>query len=407
MSYTQDLLNLAMEANGIVAGITANTTAISAISVGNSTVNSTINSTALAIGSNTATFGTAVYHVANGNVGIGTSTPTYLLDAQNSSTAVDYIAGRFFSAAAATGESQTWLKIEKGASYGGAIGGYISQAVGSGLILGTQNGVATPVERMRITNAGNVGIGTTTPSNTLSVTGTVGISGSLTSGQLILAAQAPEGGQISFLNPDNSTTGLVVDVSIAHVGRIFQTANNSNLVLGQLAGSGGVITLYTAASERMRIDSAGNIGIGNTAPGSKLTISGGLSSFEALLEKATVSATAATGTVHLDVLTQAVLYYTSNATANFTLNVRANSSVTANSILVNGQSLTVAFLNTTGATAYYPNVFSIDSTTVVPKYSGGTAYVAGNANSVDSYTFTIIKTANSTYTVLANQTQYK
>jgi hypothetical protein len=49
MSYTQDLLNLAMEANGIVAGITANTTAISSISVGNSTVNSSINATSLAV----------------------------------------------------------------------------------------------------------------------------------------------------------------------------------------------------------------------------------------------------------------------------------------------------------------------------------------------------------------------
>ena len=386
MSYTQDLLNLAMEANGIVAGITANTTAISAISVGNSTVNTTINSTALAIGSNTATFGTTFYSVANGKVGIGTSSPTSRLTVTGGDTEI---------------RDGNYLMLRPVGN------GWDMRLQATGQQLDVLSGGALGSPIMSLLNGGNVGIGTTTPSNTLSVTGTVGISGSLTSGQLILAAQAPEGGQINFLNPDNSTTGLVVDVSIAHVGRIFQTANNSNLVLGQLAGSGGVITLYTAASERMRIDSAGNIGIGNTAPGSKLTISGGVSSFEALLEKATVSATAATGTVHLDALTQAVLYYTSNATANFTLNVRANSSVTANSILVNGQSLTVAFLNTTGATAYYPNVFSIDSTTVVPKYSGGTAYTAGNANSVDSYTFTIIKTANSTYTVLANQTQYK
>jgi hypothetical protein len=41
------------------------------------------------------------------------------------------------------------------------------------------------------------------------------------------------------------------------------------------------------------------------------------------------------------------------------------------------------------------------------KWSGGTAPTGGNANSVDVYTYTIIKTANSTYTVLANQTQYK
>ena len=53
-----------------------------------------------------------------GLVGIGTGSPTYLFDTENSSTAVDYIAGRFLSAAAATGESRTWLKIEKGNAYG-------------------------------------------------------------------------------------------------------------------------------------------------------------------------------------------------------------------------------------------------------------------------------------------------
>ena len=148
-----------------------------------------------------------------GLVGIGTGSPTYLFDTENSSTAVDYIAGRFISAAAATGESRTWLKIEKASTYGGAIGGYLSQAVGSGLILGTQNGVATPVERMRITQAGNVGIGTNAPTNTLDVTGTLHVSGAVTFTTALTAANGGTGATTLTANNvllGNGTSALQV-----------------------------------------------------------------------------------------------------------------------------------------------------------------------------------------------------
>jgi hypothetical protein len=71
-----------------------------------------------------------------------------------------------------------------------------------------------------------------------------------------------------------------------------------------------------------------------------------------------------------------------------------------------GQSLTVAFLVTNGGTAYKPTSFTVDGTTVSPKWSGGTAPVAGGANGIDSYTFTIIKTANATFTVLGAQSKF-
>jgi hypothetical protein len=118
-------------------------------------------------------------------------------------------------------------------------------------------------------------------------------------------------------------------------------------------------------------------------------------------ERTTVSATAATGTVNFDALTQGVLYYTSNASANWTLNVRGNSGTTLNSILATGDALTVSFLVTNGSTAYYQTAFNIDGTTsgVTLEYSGGTVPASGNASSVDVYTFTIIKTASATYTV--------
>jgi len=123
-------------------------------------------------------------------------------------------------------------------------------------------------------------------------------------------------------------------------------------------------------------------------------------------ETNSVSATAATGTVNVDLSTAAVHYYTANAAANWTFNFRGNSSTTLNSILSVGQSATVAFLVTNGSTAYYPTAFQVDGVSVTPKWQGGTAPVAGNTSSIDSYTFTIIKTASATYTVLASQVRF-
>lgn len=117
-------------------------------------------------------------------------------------------------------------------------------------------------------------------------------------------------------------------------------------------------------------------------------------------ERTTVSATAATGTVNFDAVTQGVLYYTTNASANWTLNVRGTSGATLSSILAVGDAITVSFLVTNGSTAYYQTAFNIDGSAVTPKYSGGTAPASGNASSIDVYTYTIIKTAATpTYTV--------
>jgi hypothetical protein len=72
-----------------------------------------------------------------------------------------------------------------------------------------------------------------------------------------------------------------------------------------------------------------------------------------------------------------------------------------------GQTLTLAFLVTQGATAYRNTAVTIDGVSVTPKWQGGTAPSAGNASSVDVYTYTIVKTASATYTVFASQTQFK
>ena len=134
------------------------------------------------------------------------------------------------------------------------------------------------------------------------------------------------------------------------------------------------------------------------------TITTGTSNASVLItpeERMTLSATAATGTIQFDADTQAVLYYTSNASANWTLNVRGSGSTTLNAKLAVNDSLTISFLVTQGSTAYYMTALTIDGNAQTVKYSGGTAPSAGNASGIDVYSFTIIKTAATpTFTVL-------
>lgn len=121
-----------------------------------------------------------------------------------------------------------------------------------------------------------------------------------------------------------------------------------------------------------------------------------------------VVAAAATGTINIDVRTSSIWYYTTNATANHTINIRGSSTVTLASMLAVGDSITVIWANTNGATAYYPNVIQIDGSTVTPKWQGGTAPAAGNPSAIDVYSIMILKTAATpTYTVFASQTQFK
>jgi hypothetical protein len=125
-------------------------------------------------------------------------------------------------------------------------------------------------------------------------------------------------------------------------------------------------------------------------------------------EPATVSATASTGTINYDITTQSVLYYTTSASGNFTLNLRGSTGTTLNSLLATGDSISVSFLCTNGATAYYNSSVQVDGTTsgVTTKWQGGTAPTSGNASSLDVYNYVIIKTASAVYTVLASQTKF-
>lgn len=170
------------------------------------------------------------------------------------------------------------------------------------------------------------------------------------------------------------------------------------------ANSGGALANASAGTDYVAPGTATSFTALQTFSGSSSVLA---AVFSNSAEVATVSATAATGTINYDVTTQSVLYYTTAAAANWTVNFRASSGTALNTALATGQSVTVAFLVTQGGTAYYNSAVTVDGTSVTPKWQGGTAPSAGNASSIDVYVYTIVKTGAATFTIFASLTQFK
>ena len=87
------------------------------------------------------------------------------------------------------------------------------------------------------------------------------------------------------------------------------------------------------------------------------------------------------------------------------MNITSASGVTLNSIMATNQSMTVVLAITQTTTGYLPSAYQIDGTAVTPKWGGGSAPTA-SASAIDVLTFTIIKTASATFTVLASATKF-
>lgn len=156
------------------------------------------------------------------------------------------------------------------------------------------------------------------------------------------------------------------------------------------------------------VTASGNVTAANVSTSGNLTFAGTITggSIALLFERANLIASSPPAIANIDVLTSTIQYWTSNATTNFTANIRGDASVPFNNIIGVGQSSTVALV-VPQASAFYANLLQIDNTTITPVWQGGTTVSAGNANSIDIYIYTIIKTASATFKVFASQTRYQ
>ena len=201
------------------------------------------------------------------------------------------------------------------------------------------------------------------------------------------------------------------NIQVASTYGIIDENSNEQIKFSTTASATNEITIANAAAGSSPVISATggdtNVGLTLTPKGDlgRITLNGESKVF-GIFENATITTTFQT-TLNYDVLTQAVLFANVVDTSNFTVNLRGNSSTPLNSALATGESVTVALLNKNDNTTYYNNVLQIDGTTVTAIWQGGSAPTTGNASSTDVYSYTAIKTAASTYTVLASLTQFK
>lgn len=337
---------------------------------------------------------------------------------------------------------------ELSGTWGDTVNNYITQYLDSSIagtqtISGSQTAVTLSVANgVSLSQAGSGSTGsaqymvincTGNPASTLVITAPaaskayVVLNATSTSQSVTIKAAATTGvtlasGEKAFV-AWNGSDFVKIATSTAGVGAItaVSVASSNGLAGTSSGGTTPTLTLSTTVNGIVKGNatsfSAATAGTDYVAPGTATTFTAlqtfsGTSSNAAVAlnnakEVATISATAATGTINYDVTTQSVVYYTSNAAANWTVNFRGSSGTSLNTLMNTGESVTVAFLVTQGSTAYYNNTVQVDGNAITPKWQGGVAPTAGNASSIDAYTYTIVKTGSAAFTIFAAQTQFK
>jgi hypothetical protein len=196
--------------------------------------------------------------------------------------------------------------------------------------------------------------------------------------------------------------------------------------IGTFTGDGSALT---NVSDIWAIDATGihttrNVGFGSTTSSKadvamyvqgNAEIRGTMKVFE-IIENTTLDSTTIIGsgvtTIDLDLDTSSIYYYTQDAGSNWSVNLRANVGTALTDFLEIGESITVAVTTKQGPTAYYNNDVYIDNILIAPRYYGSLTINSGNANSLDLYTYVVVRKDNTgspvaDFDVLYSQSQYQ
>ena len=319
-----------------------------------------------------------------------------------------------------------------------AIGGYEAVGITSGATLTFSNGAISNGKNQVLKLTGTIGgaVNVVIPDSIEktfivdnATTGAYTVTFKTTSGTGVTWAAADKGTKMIYSDGTNVVDTAFTDLSSDFSPQLSADldANGKNITIDTATGiidengnqqitfstTGSAVNEFNVANAATSNPPALSVTGGDTNIDMNLTPKGtgrvtfnGQGAIQSVAEKVTTAAIAATGTINYDVLTQAVLNYTTDAGANWTLNIRGDGSSSLDSIMDTGESVTVAHIVKQGGTAYYNSAVQVDGSSITPEWSGGAAPSAGNINSLDVYTYTIIKTGSATFTALASLTQF-
>ena len=269
--------------------------------------------------------------------------------------------------------------------------------------------VTTYIDAASVTSSGIVTITNTTTSTSTStgaliVSGGVGIAKSLFVGENVSI-----GGTLTYEDVTNVDSVGVITARlgvIANAGRGIQvTAGGLNVDAGIGTFDAGVTVAGGDFKVGTAITSGGTTGIATFAAITHFDQGVLLNGNNPSREKIYTAGTALNGEFDLTLESGNVWYLTANATATFTPDIKVNGSVSLNSAMSVNEAIVVTLIHGTNNTSYYANAFKIDNASVTPEYLGGAPSAAGS-DGYDSYTWTIIKTANNTYKVFGNLSNF-
>ena len=226
--------------------------------------------------------------------------------------------------------------------------------------------------RLHLDNAGRIGINTTT----------------FDDAREALRIQSP---------PGQTGTFLTILSNEAASSQIFFGDNDFNEGRIDYDHSTNSMGFYTNDNERCLVWDDG-IKVSGVTSTTSFSVGPGL-----IQEEFDNYGTALTGTYNHDVVDHGmILYAYSNASASFVLNLRGDGSTTLNSLMHIGQSSVFTAYTGSNNTSYYMTDFQIDGSSQTEEWNGGSAPTAGTGSGYDVYTFNILKTADATFKVFAN-----
>jgi hypothetical protein len=219
---------------------------------------------------------------SSGNVGIGTTAPTTTLQVGGGTGANNVTFARSLSVFPAAVSFLTWLNTNNGVTLA-SIQSQTEGAIDSGNVIVSTASAGTNTERLRITSAGNVGIGTTSPTSRLSVSGDteLGITSNGTSltrisGHGLLSGGSRFGSYGNLLLNANTlftSSAKRILITNAFETNKFAIIRSVDSTTDPSLGDSGVISSGTAD---FVINNTGNVGIGTISPATKLDVSGSI-----------------------------------------------------------------------------------------------------------------------------------